>query len=264
MGDQLEFTWGGGACPLESSVERSAPAPSAPPASPVQSDIETLRLLLWAISGETIMLTITENRSTMLSYRRKPGGYIAIRAHRNFLAAPRAVWESIGQWVKKPRLRRSADAVDKFIRENQPEPASRPRAAASLRTQGEVHDLRRLFDEVNAQHFDGSISAAITWGMAPRVTRRRNIRLGSFAPAENLIRIHPHMDAAFVPLFFIRYVVFHEMLHAHLGIEDGPNGRRKIHPPAFRAAERAYPDFDKAELWLKSPRNLNRLLRGAR
>lgn len=264
MGDQLEFSWGGGACPLESSAERAKPAPVEVPPTPAATEIETLRLLLTAISGENITLTITENRSTMLSYRRKPGGVIAIRAHRNFLEAPRAVWEAIGQWVKNPRQRRSADAVDRFIRENQPAPVARPRAASSLRTQGEVHDLRRLFDEVNAEHFDSSISAAITWGMAPRVTRRRNIRLGSFAPAENLIRIHPHMDAAFVPKFFVRYVVFHEMLHAHLGIVDGPDGRRKIHPPAFRAAERAYPDFDKAELWLKSPRNLNRLLRGAR
>ena len=44
--------------------------------------------------------------------------------------------------------------------------ASRPR---SIFTAGEHHDLREIFDELNARYFDQQIDAAITWG--PRCGR---------------------------------------------------------------------------------------------
>ena len=95
----------------------------------------------------------------------------------------------------------------------------------------------------------------------PTQRRRRSIRFGSYTPVDELIRIHPYLDQAFVPEFFVRYIVFHEMLHAHMGIEETPNGRRRIHPPAFRRREEEYGDYDRAVAWMNDESNLRRLLR---
>src|SRR5690606_9202221 len=112
-------------------------------------------------------------------------------------------------------------------------------------------DLQQLYDEVNRTEFEGAVDCGITWGRLPTRRRRRSIRFGSYSPKEHLIRIHPYLDQAFVPAFFVRYIVFHEMLHAVMGIEELPSGRRAIHPPAFKRREEQYPDFARAVRWLE-------------
>jgi hypothetical protein len=51
------------------------------------------------------------------------------------------------------------------------------------------------------------------------------------------------------------------MLHAFLGIEETPTGRRRVHTEAFREAEMAYPEYERAVAWQNQPRNMRRLLR---
>lgn len=63
-----------------------------------------------------------------------------------------------------------------------------------------------------------------------------------------LIRIHPVLDDARVPRWFVGFVVFHELLHAVLPPRV-ENGRRKIHTPEFRRAEARHPDFGRAQRW---------------
>jgi hypothetical protein len=81
-------------------------------------------------------------------------------------------------------------------------------------TAGEHHDLRVIFDELNARYFDSRIDAAITWGARSGRARRRNsIKMGSYSVEDRLIRIHRSLDRVFVPRFFVEWIVFHEMLH---------------------------------------------------
>ncbi len=54
------------------------------------------------------------------------------------------------------------------------------------------------------------------------------------------------------------------MLHAHLGISETESGRRSIHPPEFKRAEEAYPEYQRALDWLNEEGNFSRLLRGTR
>ncbi|MFM1920166.1 MAG: hypothetical protein RLZZ303_1800 [Candidatus Hydrogenedentota bacterium] len=261
MGEQLEFHWS--ASPVSGADTKSRacePEVCQPPAA----SPEVLGELLARVSGEKIRLVFTDNRSTMLSYRRQPDGAVAVRAHRNFLAAPNEVWEAMAKWIRQPRARAAAKLVDQFIRENQPAPRPLAPDNRRLRTEGRHHQLQPHFDEVNRVHFTGKVTALITWGRASNRARQRNIRLGSYAPAENLIRIHPHLDQGFVPDFFVRYIIYHEMLHAHLGIEDSPSGRRCIHTRQFREMERQYPDYHRAEAWLGAPENLRRILKPGR
>lgn len=124
-----------------------------------------------------------------------------------------------------------------------------------------VHDLGRYFNELNAAHFDNSVTAAITWGRRPSPGRRRSIRFGSYTASDHIIRIHPLLDQEFVPEYFVRYIVFHEMLHAHLGTPESSNGRRTVHGRDFLAHERTFPDYARAMAWQENLANLRHLLR---
>jgi len=211
--------------------------------------------------GRPVRLTLTQNRSTMVSAREnRAAGTLDLRVHRMFTAAPPAVVDALADWLRGSRSQRIAQTVDRFIADNRHAIPSRPASPVRVVTQGGVHDLAAMYRAVNAEHFDDAVQCHISWGKLPTVKRRRSIRLGSFVSESNLIRIHPYLDQRAVPGWFVAFIVFHEMLHAHLGIETGPNGRRRIHPPAFRRRERAHPDFDRAEAWLDDPANLRRLL----
>src|SRR5207247_212999 len=118
----------------------------------------------------------------------------------------------------------------------------------SLRTAGQTHDLAAIFARLNETRFDGQLDARITWGPVAAKRARRSIKMGSFAVEDRIIRIHPVLDQADVPDFFISWIVFHEMLHGRHDIVR--KGRRRIfHTPEFLADERAYPDFERASAW---------------
>jgi predicted metal-dependent hydrolase len=125
-------------------------------------------------------------------------------------------------------------------------------------TAGEHHDLRDLFDELNARYFENRIDAAITWGPRSGRPRRRNsIKMGSYSVEDRLIRIHRSLDRAFVPRFFVAWIVFHEMLHQIHDIRV-KNGRREFHSKEFLAAEASFELYDQAKLWER--RHLDALL----
>lgn len=240
------------------------PAPVHDARGAIQDRADALWRHLTQATGVPIRLRITNNSSTMMSLRYHRDGKTAlVGLHHMFLEAPADIWKALSAWVLKPKARAAGQKLEAFIAGNRHLIRNAPRRGTALRARGHVFDLDELYREVNADEFGGAVTAPITWGKMPNLRRRRSIRFGSYSPGENLIRIHPLLDQDFVPRFFVRYIVFHEMLHAHMGIDEAPGGRRLIHPPAFRAREAEYPDFERAVAWMDEPRNLRRLL-GAR
>jgi len=208
--------------------------------------------------GKGIALTVTENHYSMIAVRRRADGY-AVRIHRMFLSAEPRVVRALARYVVHNDVRASR-LLGEFIESHQHEIAPKPARtrALVLRTAGQFHDLQVLFDELNSRFFAGSLDARITWGPAPRRRGpRRSIKMGSYAVEDRLIRVHPALDRADVPGFFVSWIVFHEMLHGKHDILR--QGRRRIfHSAAFLADERTYPDFERATAWEKA--NLDRLL----
>lgn len=213
-------------------------------------------------SGLRLNLVLTDNSHTVMSVKHHPvSGVVALRMHHMFLGADPDVVQALATWLKRPSCQRSGDVIDRFIRSNRHLVRRRTNAQRRLYPVGTVYDLRTMYREVNDAYFHGTIDAAITWGRRPTGKKRRSIRFGSYSVEEHLIRIHPYLDRVEVPEFFVRYIVFHEMLHAHLGIEESPTGRRRIHTPEFKRLEQAYPDFERAEAWQAKLSNLRMLLR---
>lgn len=127
-----------------------------------------------------------------------------------------------------------------------------------LMSVGAVHDLQKIYHEVNRRYFDGTICADITWGPSGRRNRvRSSIKMGSYCVEDKLIRVHPSLDRDFVPRFFVEYIVFHEMLHQKHGfsVVDGEN---RFHTKAFSIEEATFALYEHARHWERE--NLNRLL----
>lgn len=267
MPKQLEFTWEQAPEPSDSTPLASSRAIPREGVTPLPSrrEIETaareLHHDLTERTGLTIRLRISNNSSTMLSVRHNQAGTVAsLSVHYMFLSAAPNVKRALASWVKRPKARKSGSVLDAFIREHSHQIHPSKRRGAPLHTAGHHHDLEALFDELNEKHFNGAIGARITWGRMPALRRRRSIRFGSHCSLQNLIRIHPLLDQAFVPRYLVRYIIFHEMLHAFLGVDEKASGRRSIHPARFTRLEKAYPDYERAVAWIEDVHNLNRLL----
>ncbi|RJR22205.1 MAG: hypothetical protein C4581_01105 [Nitrospiraceae bacterium] len=199
-------------------------------------------------TGRKISLVITDNSSSMLSMKRK-GKEVSIRVHRIFLSADSSVMDEIAGFIRNSRAK--TPQIRQFIRQNSNQLKRRTVRKVNINTEGSIFDLREMFDCINREYFEGRVSASITWGIkgTRRVAARRT--LGSYCSDNNTIRINPMLDNRRVPGYFMGFIVYHEMLHADIGIKtDG--GRRVIHSKEFRTRERMYKYYERAIAWENS------------
>ncbi len=206
---------------------------------------------LSSLLAERVRLTVHDNRSTMVSFRRAERE-IHYRVHHMFLGAPGDVITALAAFAGPPRggatarRRQAGRRIDAFVRDHR-EVIAAPRAT-SLQPRGRAHDLQAIFDRLNAEHFGGRIDARIGWGPVRSGRRRRTVKTGVYVQDARIIRIHPTLDRPEVPEFYVAAVVFHEMLHQAVPALE-VNGRRVVHGREFRARERAYPDHARAKAW---------------
>ena len=257
-----------GSDPVAPAESRRALRPAAAPRqarlSPVDDGAARERALavsirLYLPPGKGLELALTDNHYSMISVRRRPDGY-RLRLHKMFVGAPPRMIRALARYVVH-NDRRASQLLGDYIDRNQhviKRQERKPRQM-TMRTAGQHHDLRAIFDQLNAERFASTLEARITWGPVSARKARRSIKMGSFAVEDRLIRIHPILDQADVPDYFVRWIVFHEMLHGrHDIVRKGP--RRIFHTAAFLEEERSFPDFERASAWEKA--NLDRLLGG--
>jgi predicted SprT family Zn-dependent metalloprotease len=221
---------------------------------------QTLERRLGTLLGEPLVLSITDNRRTMVSSRRREG-FLQVRLHHMFLDGDQGTVRALASYLKKG-CREASTTLGHYIERNGHRIRPRRRRSLRIHTQGRHHDLQGVFEELNQTWFEGTLQVRITWGRRGRTggRRRRSVRLGAYSAEDGLIRIHPVLDQPWVPRFFVRYVVFHEMLH-HVIPAPVRGGRTRYHTPEFRRAEESHPDYDRAIRW--EQRNIHRLLDSA-
>jgi hypothetical protein len=244
---------------FEFSAHRDVRAPEPPPRSRtvLRSQAERLARRVSIHLGIPVRLAVTDNRSTMVSFRRADES-LRLRLHHMFLDAPEPVVQAIAEYAGRGR-RSAGPVLDDFIRVRQPliRRARDRRAPAVAR--GRCYDLAEIYAELNDLYFQGGVQATIGWGRVPGRRRRKSIRLGVYDHQTREIRIHPALDRPEVPRFFVEFIVFHEMLHQLF--PSGHGGTRRVHHPrAFRDRERAFAHYEAALVWERE--NLSVLLRG--
>jgi len=186
-------------------------------------------------------------------------GSVSVRLHAFFEKAPKNIIDDLAAWLRSGRRARNACArLDAWIDGQLASmPKRRPRNGSA---RGFVHDLdplaASLFEEEFSDDFAAHPRPSWTWGKRGKSRARRSLQLGCYVRDAHLVRIHAVLDQAAVPAWFVRFVLFHEILHAALPGEGRPHG------PAFRERERAHPDYPAAVAWQK--KHLDSLIRSAR
>ena len=129
----------------------------------------------------------------------------------------------------------------------------------NLRHEGTHFDLRPIFDDLNERYFRGRLRGyKITWGRRRKHRPREYFIFGTIQEEDRVIRINPWLDQKFVPLWFLEYILYHEMLHAVVPDKPQGNGRRCVHTDEFNRREREFRFYKRARRW--EDENLARFL----
>jgi predicted metal-dependent hydrolase len=228
-------------------------------------------------------LTYALDRPTEVSFGRARRNVIVVRTiddtltvrlNEHFAEAPLDVREALTAWLRSgKRARAACRRLDGWIDELAKRLGPPARRRVSVRPRGEHHDLSELATSLLREEFAGELSSdfadRITWGRRGTRPARTSLQLGSYDPEQDLVRVHPVLDQAAVPRSFVRYVLFHELLHAVIDREVGPRPeggsrrrRRPHHGRRFREREQRYAGFARAMEWQEE--HLAALFRSAR
>lgn len=249
------------AAPSAAAAVQSAVPPlrsnaGAKPATPLAN--ARLEAALRAALDLPVRVTLTDNRRTMISLERSPR-VVNVRLHHMFAEADALTLDALGAYVAHAD-REAAQHIGCYIERHRTSIRSRKSRPVHLSAVGLHHNLLDIYRDVNAQYFGARVEAKITWSRDAQLAggrRARSIKLGSYTARDKLIRVHPALDAAFVPRFFVEYIVYHEMLH-HVMPPSRAGKRRSLHGPEFQARERNFEQFEAALRWEQE--NLDRLL----
>jgi hypothetical protein len=214
---------------------------------PFEFDELSIRKYLEKGSGKKIDLVITNNTSSMLSI--KPGRKsISLRLQRMFLSAGPDVLDELVDYISNSRGQ--TPLIRKFINSNSHKLKEGKPRRINLQPWGRYHNLIDIYNLINKQYFEGQLTASITWGARARRRAAARRTLGSYSEYSNMIRINPVLDARSVPKYFIDFIVYHEMLHADIGIKAGSTGR-SIHAGEFKRREKLFNHYERALAWEK-------------
>lgn len=114
-------------------------------------------------------------------------------------------------------------------------------------TRGQAYDLEKVFNRVNATYFSGKMARPkLMWNRVLTTSR-----MGHYNLARDAIMISITLDAPDVPEYVVDFVMYHELLHKQLGVTVS-NGRRNVHTPEFRAAERRFLQYHQAHAFINA------------
>src|SRR4029453_11441007 len=130
----------------------------------------------------------------------------------------------------------------------------------NLLHEGTHFDLRPMFDDLNRRYFRRRLRGyQVMWGRRRKHRPKEYFIFGTIQEQDRVIRINRALDQPFVPSWFLRYVLYHEMRHRVCPDEPPPGGRRRVHPEEFNRRERAFPGYGRPRRWEEE--NLSRFLR---
>jgi hypothetical protein len=202
------------------------------------------------ISGRKMKLKINDNRSTMLSV--KWDACTKVSMHRIFLDAPKNVMTDLACYISQEH-ECMAPSVKAFIENGLRKlDYSHLLNPAKLHVQGNVYNLREIFNNLNQEYFGGRLKLNITWFGKPNQRYRNRVTFGLYHDQLKLIKINRILDSPIYPGYLVEFIVYHEIVHhvCPTYFEKGSN-RNRIHTEEFKDKESEFRYFDLAQKWLK-------------
>lgn len=121
---------------------------------------------------------------------------------------------------------------------------------SALSTAGDLYNLQTLFQKLNAEYFSGKmVPPRLRWS-----GRTATRRLGYYHPDSDTITISKFLDQKGIPSCVMEYVLYHEMLHKHVGLKK-VNSYRIAHSSQFKNKEKRYKHHQEAERFLRKLQN---------
>ncbi len=219
---------------------------------------------LAAALGQPVEVRFGHSRSSPVRATRRGRGPWVVHLHEMFAEAPPEVEAALVAWLRSGRRAgRACLELDEWIEARLERLYREEPLPMEISTAGRHHDLASLSLGLLEREFRGDFAnppgpPRITWGRGGGRRARRSMRLGSYDHRARVVRVHRALDRAYVPGWFVRYVLFHELLHAALDL-PAPGRRRVLHGPEFKRRERGYPDYERALSFER--RNIEALLR---
>jgi len=198
-------------------------------------------------------LFLHENKTTFLRVEKKAGVY-SFHLHRLFTEAPTPVIEAVVRFAHKndPKAKATIQQMAHlYFTENRIAPLP-------LSANGNVYDLNQIYNRVKKKYFSEEYDAAIGWSERRRQGKFRSVTFGSYDRHHHQIRINPILDHKKVPLFFVEFIVYHEMLHAVCEPFTDSQGRTWVHTKEFKDKEKNHPFFKPSKEWEKQSLKLFR------
>ncbi|HQE94147.1 MAG TPA: hypothetical protein PLH19_15745 [Anaerolineae bacterium] len=174
---------------------------------------------------------------------------ITITVNEGFIGAPHPVLKALiytalhhpeKQQVSQIKTYSTSDAFEEIVLA-----LEWTTADLSINTKGQHYDLAAIFDRVNVTYFVGALPAPrLTWNKT--LTHRK---LGHYQFNTDTVMLSLSLDDVAIPPYVVEFVMYHELLHKHLGVKL-VNGRRYAHTTAFRDAERRFAQYEQAQAFL--------------
>jgi hypothetical protein len=119
-------------------------------------------------------------------------------------------------------------------------PLRKPRPPVEKNT-----NLLKHFDYINREFFGGHVCGGIGWRRLPfPKSDDQCTTLGYCNFTERFISVNEVLDDARVPVWYLRFIIYHEMLHLNLG--PTPGGCKNMHNDLFLSYEQKHPDYKRA------------------
>src|SRR4029450_4678203 len=110
----------------------------------------------------------------------------------------------------------------------------------NLLHEGMHFHLRPMFDDLNKRYFRGRLRGyKVRGGRRRKPPPKEYFIFGTIQEQARVIRINRALDQPFVPGWFLRYVLYHEMLHSVVPDKVISQGRRRAHPGKLHMCARA-------------------------
>jgi hypothetical protein len=202
-------------------------------------------------------ILLHENKTTFLKVEKK-AGVVHFHLHRFFTEAPSPVLEALVRFAHKndPKAKAIIQRMAYlYFSENRIEPLP-------LLSKGKVYDLKQIYDRVKKKYFPQDYDAHIGWSEWRSQGKFRSVTFGSYDRHHHQIKINPILDHTEIPLFFLEFVVYHEMLHAVCDPVTDSQGRTWVHTKEFKAKEKSHPFFESAKEWEKQSLKLLKRIYG--
>lgn len=209
-----------------------------------------LQDFLQSYCDQPLYLKLNENRSTMCSIRWE-SNEIKISLNRIFLAAPKNVIHALAKAIEKKNAS-IPTIVKAFIHKQLVKlDYSAGLDPSQLEHQGQVYNLKELYDSVNQEYFDGKLELKITWFSSEFKQNKSRFTFGLYFDALKLIKINRVMDTKKFPKYVIRYVIYHEMLHFVSPTYVDKAGIHRAHNKKFKHLEMQFKEYTRAKLWIQ-------------